>query len=115
MAFAPRSALIIPAATASGAPSWPDPATAARKPRTLPFQASPADSRGGVTARGEAASNMPVPGAIRPVPNRLFIVSAHVTALPSRSTTLNPVDAGNAGREPQVAVEASKASGSPPP
>ena len=41
---------------------------------------------------------MPVPGAIRPVPNKLFIVNAQTTALPSRSSVANVVEAGRAGR-----------------
>ena len=57
----------------------------------------PAASSGGRTwpIPGAAASRMPVPGATRPVPNRLFIVKAQDTAIPVRSTTTSPADAGS--------------------
>src|ERR1700712_5345074 len=63
----------------------------------LSFQTSPADSSGGCTAAGEAAARMPRPGMIRPVPNKLSIVSAHATAFPDRSIATRLVEAGNRG------------------
>ena len=73
---------MIATAAASGAPSCPEAPTAARKAWMWRFHTIAAASSGGGKAAGEAARTIPVPGAIRPVPNRLFMVSAHTTALP---------------------------------
>src|SRR5262245_30493903 len=104
-----RSVFIMPAATAIGAPAWPDPATAARNERTLSFHAIAAAYSGGGTALGEAASRMPSPGKTRPVPNRLSILSEQATALPSLSSVTKLVEAGKGGRNPSCGgAEASR-------
>src|SRR6478609_8575832 len=89
-----RSVLISAAATASGAPLWPEPAASARNALRLVFHTSPAASSGGGTADGEAAARNPRPGRMRPVPNRLSMVRAQATALPSRSSVTKLVEAG---------------------
>ncbi len=38
-----------------------------------------------------------MPGTMRPVPNRLFMVTAQTTALPSRSSVAKLVEAGSGG------------------
>ena len=77
-----------------------------------------AASWGGGTLAGDAAITIPVPGAIRPVPKRLFIVRAQTTALPSRSRVANVVEAGKAGNGAADGVAAlgpSRDAGSTPP
>ncbi len=102
--------------TATGAPSWPDPPAITRNWLSRRWVTMPADSSGGGIQAGEAARTTPVPEAMRPVPNRLPMVIAQVTALPSRSITAKLVLAGKGGRVPEGATAPLRmASGKTPP
>src|SRR6516164_1760627 len=82
----------------------------------LSFQAMAAAYKGGGIAAGDAASRMPSPGSTRPVPNRLSMLKAQATALPSLSSVTTLVDAGSAGRDAPGGMEAvSRLSASAPP
>lgn len=87
-----RSAVHIIVAAAMPAACWPVPVAAARKARSSRLVASDTASGAGGTdpMPGAAANRMPVPGAMRPVPNRLFIEKAQATALPSGSMVTSP-------------------------
>ena len=110
------SAFSMPTATAIGAPACPEPPTVARNAWVFSFQAIAAAYSGVGTAAGEAASRTPSPGSTRPVPNRLSMLSAQATALPSLSSVAKLVEAGSGGRPPPASdVEASRACASAPP
>src|ERR1035437_10630255 len=73
-----------------------------------------AASSGGATRFGEAASRKPMPGTTRPVPNRLFMLSAQATALPLRSMVTKLVEAGSTGNAPAGTSVCRSAMKSPP-
>ena len=103
-----RSVFFIAAAAASAAPSWPDPPY--RRAEAADVRV-PGDRGGAAAARSSAAggaSRKPVPATIRPVPNRLFIVTraGHRVAVAVERERTRPrpaasgsAAAGRAGRE----------------